>query len=167
MGLPIAKAGESESERLPPLSFKTERQRSSGDGGTWNTASGVQPLSWKEPENNGGLESEGFSSEGEWAGQHRRDRGAGALEKRLGGDGSVASRDEVPGSPSVAGMQVAGRACSLAAMKPYSRQVGCSLRLHQPKDSMAWRKSPPPPPSTLSLAFNGETFSDICDSVQP
>lgn len=30
MGLPIAKAGESESERLPPLSFKTERQRSNG-----------------------------------------------------------------------------------------------------------------------------------------
>lgn len=145
MGLPIAKAGESESERLPPLSFKAERQRSSGDGGTWNTASGVQSLSWKEPEEKGGLESEGLSSESEWAGQHRRDHGVGALEKQLGADRSVVSRAEVPGSPSVAGMQVAGRACSLAAMKPYSRQVGCSLRLHQPKDSMAWRKPPHPP----------------------
>lgn len=83
------------------------------------------PLSWQEPEEKGGLESEGFSSEGEWAGQHRRNRGVGALEKQLGGDGSEASRAEVSGSPSVAGMEVAGRACSLAALRPHSRQVGC------------------------------------------
>lgn len=55
----------------------------------------------------------------------RRDPGAGALEKQLGEGGGVASRAEVPGSPGVAGMEVAGRACSLVARKRYSRQVGC------------------------------------------
>lgn len=109
------------------------------------------PLSWEEPEEKGELENEGFSSEGEWAGQHRRNRGAGTLETQLGDDGSEASRAEVLGSPSVAGMEVARRACSLAALSPTPGRwaVSCGSTNH----SIAWLGESLPPPQHFKFSF--------------